>query len=82
LVNAIDNKYCSKCTYPLVPSAFDEIKESENMKMKEMEQRYESSMKAMREDMNHQFNQIMSMIQQNPKLAQVKPEVLTKKMEK
>jgi len=25
LVNAIDNKYCSKCSYPLVPSAFDEI---------------------------------------------------------
>jgi ribosomal protein L40E len=22
LVNAIENKYCSKCTYPLVPSAF------------------------------------------------------------
>ena len=26
LVNAIDNKYCTKCSYPLVPSAFDEIK--------------------------------------------------------
>ena len=25
LVNAIENKYCSKCSYPLVPSAFDEI---------------------------------------------------------
>jgi hypothetical protein len=23
LVNAIDNKYCTKCSYPLVPSAFD-----------------------------------------------------------
>jgi hypothetical protein len=29
LVNAIDNKYCSKCSYPLVSSAFDEIKEAE-----------------------------------------------------
>jgi hypothetical protein len=29
--------------------------------------------------MNQQFNQIMSMIQQNPILVQVKPEVLTKK---
>jgi integrase/recombinase XerD len=26
LVNAIYNKYCTKCSYPLVPSAFDEIK--------------------------------------------------------
>jgi hypothetical protein len=30
----------------------------------------------MREQMNEQFSQIMSMIQQNPKLAQVKPEAL------
>ena len=58
LVNAIDNKYCSKCSYPLVPSAFDEIKEAENMKMKEMEQKYESSMKAMREEMERKFQEL------------------------
>ena len=32
-----------------------------------------------REEMNQQFSQIMSMIQQNPILALVKPEALTKK---
>ena len=26
LVNAIENKYCSKCSYPLKPEAYDEIK--------------------------------------------------------
>jgi hypothetical protein len=36
-------------------------------------------MKAMREEMNQQFSQIMSMIQQNPKLAHIKPEVLINK---
>jgi len=76
LVNAIENKYCSKCSYPLVPSAFEEIKEAENKKIHEMEQRYESNMRSMREEMNQQFAQIMSMIQQNPKLAHIKPEVL------
>jgi integrase/recombinase XerD len=30
LVNAVENKYCSKCSYPLVPSAFDEIKAAED----------------------------------------------------
>ena len=30
LINAVDNKYCSKCSYPLVPSAFDEIKAAES----------------------------------------------------
>ena len=44
-----------------------------------MQQKHEQDMKAMREEMNRQFNQIMSMIQQNPILAQVKPEALTKK---
>jgi adenylosuccinate synthase len=42
-----------------------------------MQQKHEQDMKAMREEMNQQFNQIMSMIQQNPQLANVKPELLT-----
>jgi integrase/recombinase XerD len=41
LVNAIDKKYCSKCSYPLVPSAFDEIKEAENMKFNMVEKKYD-----------------------------------------
>jgi hypothetical protein len=80
LVNAIENKYCSKCSYPLVPSAFDEIKEAENRKLQDLEQRYENNMKSMREEMNQQFNHILSVIQQNPKLAHIKPEVLTNKV--
>jgi hypothetical protein len=66
LVNAIENKFCSKCSYPLVQSAFDEIKESENRKICEIEQRYESKMQAIREEMNQQFNNIMSIIQKIP----------------
>jgi integrase len=44
-----------------------------------MQQKHEQDMKAMREEMNQQFSQIMSMIQRNPVLAQVKPEALTRK---
>ena len=80
LVNAIDNKYCSKCSYPLVPSAFDEIKEAENMKIHAIEEGYKQDIKHMREEMNQQFGQIMSMIQQNPQLANIKPEVMSKKV--
>jgi integrase/recombinase XerD len=39
LVNAIENKYCYKCSYPLVPSAFDEIKAAEEVKFKAVEER-------------------------------------------
>lgn len=79
LVNAIENKYCSKCSYPLKPEAYDEIKLSEEIRIKSLETKYENDMKGLRNDMNNQFNHILSMIQQNPLLANIKPEVLLKK---
>jgi hypothetical protein len=79
LVNAIDNKYCSKCSYPLVQSAFDEIKAAEDMKLQELKDKYDNDIKAMRNEMNQQLNQIMSMIQQNSQLAYIKPEALASK---
>ena len=54
LVNTIENKYCSKCSYPLVPSAFDEIKA--------IEEKYEQDMKAMREEMESKFQQLIQKI--------------------
>jgi integrase/recombinase XerD len=62
LVNAIENKYCSKCTYPLVPSAFDEIKEAENLKINSIQEKYEQDMKAIREEMEQKFQQVLSRI--------------------
>jgi integrase/recombinase XerD len=38
LVNALDNKFCSKCSYPLTPKAYDDIKAEEEGKFKVMEQ--------------------------------------------
>jgi integrase len=46
----------------------------------DMKERYESEIESIREETNQKFNQIMAMIQQKPKLAQVKPEVLTTKV--
>ena len=40
LVNAADNKYCSKCSYPLIPSAFEEIKAAEDIKFRALEERF------------------------------------------
>ena len=62
LVNAIENKYCSKCSYPLVPSAFDEIKAAEDMKIQSLQQRYELDIKEMREEMENKFQQILKKI--------------------
>ena len=50
LVNAADNKYCSKCSYPLIPSAFEEIKAAEDMKFRAIEERF-NSMQSMLENL-------------------------------
>jgi integrase/recombinase XerD len=76
-VNSIDVKFCSKCSYPLTPQAYDEIKEAENEKIQTLQQKHEQDMKDVRE----QMNQILSLIQQNPVLAQVKPTILLKHVE-
>jgi hypothetical protein len=71
LVNTFENKYCSKCSYPLIPEAFDEIKASEAMKLKAVEERYQQEMKAMREDLNEEMkNQISQLI------TKLKPEIV------
>lgn len=62
LVNAIENKYCSKCSYPLVPSAFDEIKEAENAKVQAMAEKYEQEIKNIRGEMENKFQQILAKI--------------------
>ena len=47
--------------------------------MRVIKEKYERDIQAIRDETNQRFNQIISMIQHNPKLAQVKPEALAKK---
>lgn len=42
LTNALENLYCSKCSYPLKSIAFDEIKQSEENRFKELEEKYQT----------------------------------------
>ena len=80
--NKPDSRFCAKCRMVLTYDAYNETLEMQQEKesdVKRLQDKYEQDMKAMREEMNQQFSQIMSMIQQNPKLAHVKSEILTKK---
>ena len=77
--NKHDSKFCAKCRMVLTYDAYNETLEKQQEKESEvqkLQQKYEQDMKVMRDEMNQQFSQIMSMIQQNPKLAQVKPDAL------
>jgi hypothetical protein len=84
LVNAIEYKYCSECSYPLTVEAYDEIKKEEDNKVKSLNEKYEKNMIELRNELresdrrhDEQLNKIMSLIQQNPKLANVRSDVLT-----
>jgi integrase/recombinase XerD len=79
LINAIENKYCSKCSYPLKPEAYDEIKIPEDKKLKLLEEKHRQDIQSIRQEMNIQFTQIINMIQQNPNLKYIKPELLSQK---
>lgn len=78
LSNLLENKYCSKCSYPLKPEAFDEIKLSEEARIHNIQIKHDQDMVALKEELNRKFNQILSIVQQNPLLANIKPEVLEK----
>ena len=62
LVNTYENKYCSKCSYPLKPEAFDEIKQSEEDRLKKLEEKYTQDMTLLREEMQTKFQQLVSKI--------------------
>lgn len=81
--NKTDSKFCAKCLMVLTYDAYSETIEEKQQKeseVKQLKDKYEQDIKSMKEEMNQQFTRIMSMIQQNTKLAYIKPEALTNKV--
>jgi len=68
--------FCSKCALPV--NLNNEY--TREMELEQENRDLKLSIRSIREEMNQHFAQVMSMIQQNPQLAQIKPEVLTKKI--
>ena len=61
--NAIENKYCAKCSYPLRPEAYDEIKLEENRKIQELELRHKEEIQNIREEIEKKFAVILEKIE-------------------
>jgi integrase/recombinase XerD len=75
LVNAVDNRFCSKCSYPLTPQAYEEIKAEEEEKFKAIEQKYDTDIALLKDAMLE-----MQQLLKNPeKVAEIlraaKPEI-------
>ena len=63
LVNAIENKYCSKCSYPIKPEAYDEIKQEENKRIQELEIRHKKEIENIRQEIEKKFAIILEKIE-------------------
>src|SRR5215213_7911271 len=63
LINQLENKFCSKCSYPLKPEAYEELKEKEENEMKEMKQQIQMLTESQKE--------IMECLKYPNKLAQI-----------
>jgi integrase/recombinase XerD len=63
-VNAINNQYCSnsKCSYPLKPEAYEEIKRSEEDRIRKLEEKYNHGMNTLRVNMEQRFQQLIAKI--------------------
>ena len=80
--NKPDSKFCAKCRMVLTYDAYNETRDNQKEKESEvqrLQEKYHEDMKALREEMNNQFSQIMSMVKNNQALSQIKPEALIKK---
>jgi hypothetical protein len=67
----LENNYCFICGYALTPQSYEQIELNEDLRLRVIEEKHKQDIEAMREEMNQQFNQIMSMILQNYKKLQV-----------
>jgi hypothetical protein len=82
--NKPDSKFCAKCKMILSYDAYSETLEDlkkKDLEVQSLREKHENDMKSMREEMNQQFSQVMEIIRENPKLANVKPEALTKRFQ-
>jgi hypothetical protein len=69
--------FCSRCALPV-----NLDNEYTRQMVLENERELKISITSIREEMNLQFSQIISMIEQNPKLAQIKPDILANEKNK
>jgi site-specific recombinase XerD/predicted nucleic acid-binding Zn ribbon protein len=81
--NKPDNRYCAKCKMVLVYDAYNEILEKEQKREQKRESELNDLKKkldSVQEEQNRKFDQIFVWIRQNPRLANIKPEVLVQKL--
>jgi hypothetical protein len=62
LANAFEINYCSKCSYPLKPEAFDEIKKTEEERIRTLEQKYIQDMENLKNELEVKFQHFLEKV--------------------
>jgi hypothetical protein len=62
LTNAYENKYCSKCSYPLKPEAYEEIKKTEEDRFTKLEEKYQKDIELLKYEMESKFQKLFDKI--------------------
>ena len=76
--NKPDNQFCCKCKMVLTFGGYHETLEKEQKKESELND-LKKKLEAVQEEQNQKFNQLMDILKTNPKLVNIKPEVLIAK---
>jgi hypothetical protein len=79
--NKPDGKFCVNCKMVLSYDEYNETIEGKQRREKEiskLKSDYENDMQILREEMNQKLNNILSLISNNPKLVNVKTDILEK----
>jgi integrase/recombinase XerD len=74
--------FCSRCSLPVDVSKTLTREMELEKENKELKERYETDMARIRQEIDQKFDMVVSMIKENPKLAQIKPNVLMSKQMK
>jgi hypothetical protein len=80
--NKPDSRFCAKCKMVLTYDAYNETLEKEQKREQKRESELtelKERLNAIQEEQNQKINQIMVLMQKNPKLANIKPEILLTK---
>jgi integrase/recombinase XerD len=74
VTNALETKYCGKCSYPLTQEAYEDSRTQEEKLILELQEK----LAQMKEDNEKRYLQVMALIRLNPLLSNVKPEELVR----
>ena len=75
-VNAIDNKVCSKCSYPLSPESYDEIKSAEDAKFKVLQDEYQEGLRVLEGKIEEEKTRVKNLREQMTAMQEAYKEIL------